>query len=661
MSHEDCSPPRPLAKRRRMNFACDHCRSHNNGPRCDGGRPCFTCRVAGIPCGFVNRHQPEAEVQRNASGTEAAHLSEVDESKTPRSASRVVANPSQDTEPTAVARFQRRPAAFWPHRTRSSVDNLTAWLRLALGRSGSLSTVGSIGYTSPWRCLPSISKPPPLPEIECCKVLVSHYFATVNSIFPFVEQETIKRAISSVHKVGINRFVEEYGPALLLQTYLVLVHSGRRRPELARSHLCDMEDYCQMLQGHVLSHVDDLEAVQANALMALCLKEEGKDAAAWATLMQTFSMIGSYMKNPFLRFFHSFPRLKYLRKDERVLWGLRCFEQFFAFELGRSTVHSKRRQIIDELSVSLVESRSSDERNFIAVVGFAEALGEIGFTCISANDHEGNSPEDKDSRSQILAKRGRTDCGLKRLATFADLPLEVNNYPIRAFLSMQYFNAVLMLARNSMLTSKEEIFAAMNGAMELSATLRPWAQHVRDMEHMTADTARKCLNLTIRGADNDQTPVLTLASISLHAIYALHIYTVRNPTWYSVPSDRLLIEEVVDYLQSSRADRDDDIRIALSYFSLLMDDEFDQVSHKVGQSTAETRSGTHQRTETTTSSLFENNLPRIEIPRVETLGKSVQYSRKESDSERVFSTHDHIGWDWATYHESLLVQNAGWI
>lgn len=76
--------------------------------------------------------------------------------------------------------------------------------------------------------------------------------------------------------------------------------------------------------------------------------------------------------------------------------------------------------------------------------------------------------------------------------------------------------------------------------MELSATLRPWEQYVRDMEHMTADTARKCLNVTIRGANNDQTPVLTLASMSLHAIYALHIYTVRNPTWYSVRSDRLV-------------------------------------------------------------------------------------------------------------------------
>lgn len=301
--------------------------------------------------------------------------------------------------------------------------------------------MGGVGYTSPSRCLPSVLKPPPLPEEECCKVSVSHYFATVNSIFPFVEKETINRAISRVHEVGIDRFVEERGPALLLQVYLVLVHSGRRRPEVAKSHLCGMQEYCKTLQGHVLSHVDDLEAVQANALMALCLKEDGKDAAAWATLMQTFSMIGSYMKNPSLTFFCSFPRLTYLRKDERVLWGLRCFEQFFAFELGRSTIHSKPRQIIGELSAKLGESRNSDERNFIAVVGFAEALSGIGSNCIEANDHEGNNPEGKDSRSQILAKRGWTDFGLELLAKFTDLPLEVNSYPIRAFLSMQYFNA----------------------------------------------------------------------------------------------------------------------------------------------------------------------------------------------------------------------------
>lgn len=54
-------------KRRRINFACDYCRSRKT--RCDEGQPsCYACSVAGIDCVTRNRCQPWLDVRRQEAG-----------------------------------------------------------------------------------------------------------------------------------------------------------------------------------------------------------------------------------------------------------------------------------------------------------------------------------------------------------------------------------------------------------------------------------------------------------------------------------------------------------------------------------------------------------------------------------------------------------------
>lgn len=57
----------PASKRRRINFACEYCRSRKT--RCDEGYPsCYACSAAGIECVTKNRRQPWLDVRRHEAG-----------------------------------------------------------------------------------------------------------------------------------------------------------------------------------------------------------------------------------------------------------------------------------------------------------------------------------------------------------------------------------------------------------------------------------------------------------------------------------------------------------------------------------------------------------------------------------------------------------------
>ena len=93
-----------------------------------------------------------------------------------------------------------------------------------------------------------------------------------------------------------------------------------------------------------------------------------------------------------------------------------------------------------------------------------------------------------------------------------------------------------MLTRNSMLISEEAVFCA----TEIMAKAQPWEKYVRNGQTMSANAARKILNIVIEGADSDLNPVMTMAPISLHAIYALSIHAIRHPKARMASTDRLV-------------------------------------------------------------------------------------------------------------------------
>lgn len=119
----------------------------------------------------------------------------------------------------------------------------------------------------------------------------------------------------------------------------------------------------------------------------------------------------------------------------------------------------------------------------------------------------------------------------------------------------------------------------------------------------------------------------------------------------SILTNAQLMNKVLDHLQSSREGHDDDICVALSCLYLLMDDPFYQVRHNAISSTTIQIPRIVLHPDDATSSRSLHN--------AQSMGSARPFGglpSPTSDTERLFTSHDLIGWDWATFHQSLGAQ-----
>ncbi|KAJ6281447.1 hypothetical protein J3E71DRAFT_391656 [Bipolaris maydis] len=122
--------PGASSKRRRINFACDYCRSRKT--RCDEGQPsCHACSAAGIQCVTRNRRQPWLDVRRHEAG-KAQHRSEIEEAarqdqnnsnSIPRGAVASSATPTHEDRRNAPASHRSRRQQDLEHETMTAEEN----------------------------------------------------------------------------------------------------------------------------------------------------------------------------------------------------------------------------------------------------------------------------------------------------------------------------------------------------------------------------------------------------------------------------------------------------------------------------------------------------------------------------------------------------------
>jgi hypothetical protein len=102
-------------KRRRLNFACNYCRSRKS--RCDEQKPsCRACLNAGVPCVTIDRRRPGVSITRHEAGTTPSAQT------APAAASPSLPNtnfPGSGSEPAGSSAPQRRPSEAIPLTPRS--------------------------------------------------------------------------------------------------------------------------------------------------------------------------------------------------------------------------------------------------------------------------------------------------------------------------------------------------------------------------------------------------------------------------------------------------------------------------------------------------------------------------------------------------------------
>ncbi|TIC95500.1 putative transcriptional regulatory protein [Colletotrichum higginsianum] len=343
-----------LAKRRRINYACNYCR--NRKTRCDEQKPsCRACIAAGIECVTTDRRRPGVEVQRHETkrrasrtstststsslasslpaaktsssphsppregGAEPAPPAEVPKTKKvspserlhrgsvacridPLSRDQNVAAVPEDEDNSSTtaqppAKYQGKLPVVRPSRGSNSVEILADWLDLAARRLGIQQRRGlPSGPENPpshrVRGLLS-SEPLPFPPRDVAHQLASRYLDGANLVYPLVNRDRFRQDLDTASELGPINFAETRGIAALATVYLVLC-VGFASESLSEPPLDarDYVSYCKALLGHLVT-TNDVDTVRAIVLLALCLQCYDDCAGAWNALGLGVSMATS--------------------------------------------------------------------------------------------------------------------------------------------------------------------------------------------------------------------------------------------------------------------------------------------------------------------------------------------------------------------------------
>ncbi|KAK3901146.1 hypothetical protein C8A05DRAFT_35190 [Staphylotrichum tortipilum] len=433
------------AKRKRLNFACNHCRSRK--VRCDQQEPsCRGCLAAGVACITTNKRRPEVEVRRRPAGSQPDDVQE--------EGSRPGPGPSRQPLPGLVpvglvqrgmgpatpasepATTNRSPstlsvaAAAAPHGLGrgggggdhvspgrfagrlpmaprisggDTLEIMTGWLELAFHRLGLPS-----GFDSClWRpkaaqeaLLPRLGVPlalPPFPPAAHCRAALAAYGTTVHALYPILDWAVLDRICEEVVSgvVPVTAWYAERLPELLLFCLAFVLGSaaaavggedpaGEPSSELATAYV----GFCETMLGHVLGW-GTLDAVRVSFLLALTLRWREKIASAWplaGVCVSLAQVLGLDRRKAHGR--RSPGVLISEDADQerrRVWWCVYSFEKLFAFELGRPSVISDSDH--DQLEPSPSHD-SPDPDFFQMVISLARTLSEVSTRSIAARTKE---------------------------------------------------------------------------------------------------------------------------------------------------------------------------------------------------------------------------------------------------------------------------------
>ncbi|CAI6334336.1 unnamed protein product [Periconia digitata] len=644
------------SKRRRLNFACNYCRSRKT--RCDEQQPsCRACQIAGVPCITVNRRRPETEVERRPAGqkdaaapveqvsiTEVETISAPSPPHLPRDDRRSDKNP--DTQQSRGVRFQGRLPLIAQRPARNSAETLTRWLELAMRRLGRPRE--DAHAVSGFVCIPR-GMPMHLPR--------AHQL-------PESEDSTYD-LIGFARQHGPENFTERYGLPLLMQMYLILVLGANSCPQVVSpEYLAGVEDYCRSLSGHTLLQ-SDLDTVIATALLALDFKFCGHDNAAMATLTQSISIASSIGITGPSASQGTLPLpLSLNLPEDRVWWSLYGFEKFLAFELVRPSQLTRVFDSTDLSSQCSAEDVPEECVCLAVTISLADVLSEIYDRCMRVGIREDNSSSPEDLQAAITAKVQATgECCLllsewaeklpPRYRVTVDTIFGERGYSFQSFVAIQYHNAILMITRNSLLIDQESIRVA----SEVMAKDQPWEHYIHSGQAITASSARKILTIMVEGADHNLKPAIPTLSMVLHACFVLYVHMIRQPhARMNVVNQAIVvaaIEQMVDSYETSRQIPDSFLDALRSFRKMI-----NALSHENVQSAEQTASNSHNTTRREKSpgtinvdTPFSTNLPHdFEQNRI------FQANLLESNNtwegvEETFDLHmqDQFGWDWSVF------------
>ncbi|TLD14966.1 hypothetical protein PspLS_10838 [Pyricularia sp. CBS 133598] len=612
MENHQSPPTIPKRKRKRLNFACNHCRERKI--RCDEGQPsCHSCLAAGVPCVTTDKRRPGAEVERRTAGSprqvdmalKKATPIEVDnlepfsgsaKSKRVRTLSPALSIYSDDTDhltPVSATPGDvddnnsnlAPPSALDPPAEDASgryggllplvprlrgigtLETLTGWLDLAFYRLGVHRQLraGHGGSEPGVGKLPPIVLslvPPALPAPDFCHAAVKLYFSTINQVFPMLDSLTVRGWVEAASKSGPEAQPRDVVSVLPLRLVLILGSMGANDAcGLNSEQITQYMSYCQSMLGHVLS-TRSLEAVRYVLMLAMALGQRDQVSSAWHATTLCVSMAQSMGLHRRRRPSRQDPSPVDEQEEEirrRTWWSIYCFEKLFAFEFGRPS--SIRDSDCDQAEPSSLAPPSSSQEggwSFRILTSFARLLSQI--------NNAGIRSQSREERTCL----GNFELLLRR---------KLNLIGKSMYLLTRWAETVPDRMRPSFLVSTE----AIRKTVELYTMGKPWSSIMENGSTVAANAARTIIKLLVDSHEQCRAPVLSTLAPSLHAVYVLAIHLL------AIPGSRLAswdLDHGVDYAKRFYEKHHSDRCIHITLASLM-----DLVNAAVQEAKSKTGSG----------------------------------------------------------------------
>ncbi|TLD08424.1 uncharacterized protein PgNI_07436 [Pyricularia grisea] len=589
-NHQSPPPTVPKRKRKRLNFACNHCRERKI--RCDEGQPsCHSCLAAGIPCVTTDKRRPGAEVERRTAGSPRQihmgskkvtliHVDEIEPLHGParfkrvRTLSPALSTYSDDTDHlTPVSATPGDvddnnllpPSALDPPaedesgryggllplvprlRDIGTLETLTGWLDLAFYRLGVHRRLraGLGGSESGTEQRPPVVLslvPPALPALDLCHATVNVYFSTINQAFPILDLPTVRGWVGSASKSGSSGPEGQTGDIMsILQLRLVLVLGSLNchgTCALESEQMAEYVSYCQSMLGHVLS-TRSLEAVQYVLMLAIALGQRDQISSSWHITTLCVSMAQSMGLHRRRKPSRQDPSPVDEQEEElrrRTWWSIYSFEKLFAFEFGRPS--SIRDSDCDQAEpVSLVPASSSQEGgwSFRILTSFARLLSQINDAGIrSQSREERTSP----GNFEVFLRRKLKLIGksMYLLTRWAETVPDRMRPRFDLMCSRDeyplasfisiHYNNALMLLSRNSFLVSTE---AIRKTVEMYTAGKPWSSIMENGSTVAANAARTMIKMLVDGHEQGAAPVLSTLAPSLHAVYVLAIHLLAMP------------------------------------------------------------------------------------------------------------------------------------
>jgi hypothetical protein len=560
----------PAPKRRRLNLACNYCRSRKT--RCDEQRPsCHACLAAGLVCVTTDPKRPDHRVERREAGKRLGnHRPSSVTSQTP---DQVDVGPTEDCPSTPVdvvvaaderrqppesndtgsgERFRGLLPIFKYDISSSTVEILTGWLHVAFFRLGHRQRLTSrsppISQGSNQTYVPLLAQLPTLPHPLEHQKWVSNYFQRVQPVYPVLQEEEVLATLSMIETHGIAALISSQERLPQVVAALAVLQLGSSGCEDVSSGMSELTMLIKDLLGRLIER-PTLPNIKALFLSAINVYQRDDLTSAWSILSLCISMATSLRLGK-AGLSHQSTTSNEESNRKKIWWSICVFEKLLAFEMGRqsaitidglshfdSSAFTSHKTVAERSGRADTDNGKQHEENlfFKAITSLTKLLGEIGSRCVHIREQEEISEREEIQRmvAEKVRITGEACLQLNRwaeelpnhLRPGSDLIYDPCTFPHAAFLSIHYHNALLVLTRNSILISE----SALRVTTDVMAKAQPWRHVIRNGPPMVANTARKIIRLFIEIEENGIPLLIPHTNASLHALYVLAVHLLKHP------------------------------------------------------------------------------------------------------------------------------------